>query len=99
MDSSNNGSDYSSDFSDSVKRNSSDSTTSSVTAEASGYTTETADSDDDAVPIAPYQFEPSTELLDNSSEESGKEGEENNERLLIVASSYKYILLATSHIS
>ena len=73
MDSSNNGSNYSSDFSDSVKMNLSDLATSSVAAEASSYTTETANGDDDAVPIAPYQFEPSTELLDNSSEESGEE--------------------------
>ena len=65
--------------------NLSDSATSSVAAEASSYTTETADSDDDAAPIAPYQFEPSTELLDNSSEESGEEGEENDERLFDLA--------------
>ena len=61
--------------------NSSDLATSLVAAEASGYTTETADSDDDTAPIAPYQFKPSTELLDNSSEESGEEGEENDGRL------------------
>ena len=82
MNSSNNTSDYSSDFSDSFEINLS---TSSVAAEASSYTTETADSDDDAAPIAPYQFEPSTELLDNSSEESGEEGEENDERLFDLA--------------
>ena len=82
MDSSNNSSDYSRD---SIEMNSSDSATSSVAAEASSYTTETADSDDDAAPIAPYQFEPSTELLDNSTEESGEEGEENDERLFNLA--------------
>ena len=86
MDSSNNSSDYLSDFSDSFEINLSDSATSSVAAEASSYTMETADSDNDAAPIAPYQFEPSTELLDNSSEESGEEGEENDGRLFDLAS-------------
>ena len=81
MDSSDNNSNYSSDSSDSVEMNSSGST-SSVAVEASSYTTETADSDDDAAPIVPYQFEPSTESLDNSSEESG---EENDERLFSLA--------------
>ena len=65
--------------------NSSDSATSSVAAEASSYTTETANSDDDAAPIASYQFKPTTELLDNSSEESSKEGEGNDERLFDLA--------------
>ena len=54
--------------------------TSSVAVEASSYTTETANSDDDAALIMPYQFKPSTESLDNSSEESGEEGEETDKR-------------------
>ena len=64
---------------------SSDSATSLIAVEASNYTTEMADSNDDAAPIVPYQFEPNIELLDNSSEESGKEGEENDERLFNLA--------------
>ena len=59
--------------------------TSLIAVEASSYTTETADSDDDVAPIVPYKFEPNTESLDNSSEESGEEGEENYERLFSLA--------------
>ena len=51
-----------------------------INSEASSYSEET-DSDIDVSSIKPYQFEPSTETLDISSEESSEEDNENDERL------------------
>ena len=75
MNSSNNNSNYSSNSSNSIKMDLWDSKldlASSIAAEVSSYDTE-IDNDDDAVL---YQFKPSTELLDSSSEESDEEGKE-----------------------
>ena len=85
MDISDNVSSYSSYFLDSTGINWSDmpSSTGSIAAvnsEPSGYNTET-ESDDDAAPIKPYQFEPSTELFSSSSEESDEDDKESDERL------------------
>ena len=87
MDFSDNVSSYSSDSLDSTGMNWSDTSSSTdsiaaVNSEASSYNTET-ESDDDAAPIKPYQFEPSTELLSSSSEESDEDDKdlERDERL------------------
>ena len=75
MDSSDNMNGFSSDSSDSSDTCSSIAV---VNSEVSSYNAET-DSDDDASPIEPYQFEPSAELLHSSSEESCEEGEDEND--------------------
>lgn len=84
MDSNDGISSYSSDYSDSIDMNSSDTSSLAVpNSELSSYNEET-DSDDDVSPIKPYQFEPTTELFDCSSEEpceSEDEASENDERL------------------
>ena len=73
-------SDYSSDSSDSLIYSSGTSSVGAMNSEASSYSEET-DSDIDVSSIKPYQFEPSTETLDISSEESSEEDNENDERL------------------
>ena len=73
-------SDYSSDSSDSSIYSSGTSSVEAMNSEASSYSEET-DSDIDVSSIKPYQFEPSTETLDISSEESSEEDNENDERL------------------
>ena len=73
-------SDYSSDSSDSSIYSSGTSSVAVINSEVSSYSKET-DSDIDVSSIKPYQFEPSTETLDISSEESSEEDNENDERL------------------
>ena len=73
-------SDYSSDSSDSSIYSSGTSSVRAMNSEASSYSEETG-SDIDVSSIKPYQFEPSTETLDISSEESSEEDNENDERL------------------
>ena len=85
MDSTDKISSYLSDFLDSTETNSSDaSSVDAINSNGSGYhdsNTET-DSNEDISSLKPYQFEPSTELVDNSSEKSCEEDEaENDERL------------------
>ena len=77
MDSSNTYSDCSSDF---FKINSME-LTSSIVAVNSEPSIE-SDSDDNVSLITPYQFKPSTELLDSSREESAEEDGKNDETLL-----------------
>ena len=81
MDCSDSISGYSSDSSCSTDMNSSDiNLIAVVNSKLSSYNTE-SDSDD-VSPIKPYQFEPSGELLNSSSEESCEEGDDaNDERL------------------
>ena len=73
-------SDYSSDSSDSSIYSLGTSSVAAINSEASSYSEET-DSDIDVSSIKPYQFEPSTETLNISSEESSEEDNENDERL------------------
>ena len=68
--------DYSSDSLDSSIYSSGTSSVAAMNSEASSYSEET-DSDIDVSAIKPYQFKPSTETLDISSEEDN----ENDERL------------------
>ena len=86
MDSSNSLSNDSYDSSGSIETILTDSTCSvaGITSEASSYTSNLGEfeSKEDAAPIIPYQFEPSTESLDISSEESDEEGENNSDERL-----------------
>ena len=67
---------YSSDSSDSTEINLSDtSLIAVVNSKVSSYNTET-DSNNDASPIQPYQFEPDTELLESGSSEDACEDSE-----------------------
>ena len=77
MDSSDTDSDFSSD---SFEIDSAEST-SSIAAVNSEASIE-SDSDDNVSLITLYQFEPRTELMDSTSEESAEEDDENDERLL-----------------
>ena len=85
MDSLNNLSDDSYDSSGSIETVLTDYTSSvaGFTSEASSYSNQgDSESDDDVAPIIPYQFEPSTESLDVSSEESDEEGENDSDERL-----------------
>ena len=86
MDSNNSLSNDSYDSSGSIETILTDSTCSvaGITSEASSYTSNPGEfeSEDDAAPIILYQFEPSTESLDISSEESDEEGENNSDERL-----------------
>ena len=55
-----------------------------ITSKVLSYTSNLGEfeSDNDVAPIIPYQFEPSTESLDISSEESDEEGESNSDERL-----------------
>ena len=82
MDSTNSLSDDSYDSSGSIEMILMDSTSSvaGFTSEVSSYSNQgESESDDNVAPIIPYQFEPSTESFDISSEESDEEGENDSD--------------------
>ena len=85
MDSTNSLSNDSYDSSGSIEMILTDSTSSvaGFTSEVSSYSNQgESESDNDVAPIIPYQFEPSTESLDISSEESEEEGENDSDERL-----------------
>ena len=85
MDSHNSLSDDSYDSSGSIETVLTDSTSSvaGFTSEALSYSKQgDSESNDDVAPIIPYQFEPSTESLNVSSEESDEEGENDSDERL-----------------
>ena len=82
MDSTNTISSYSSDFSDPTETNSSDaSSVNAINSDGSSYHDGNAEtnSDEDISSLKPYHFEPSTKLVNNSSEESCKEDKAKND--------------------